>query len=128
MDIAAFDAGWDLDIAGIRDACRATPAHRIRLAVTATDEPAGYMITGRSGSTGFVQRLAVKPEHQGQGVGTALLQDGLRWLARHRVHEVLVNTHLDNGRALHLYERWGFRRLDEHLYVMETTASPESSV
>lgn len=119
IDRSAFDVDWDLDVQAIRDACRATPAHRIRLAVTATDEPAGYMITGRSGPSGFVQRLAVTPEHQGQGIAHALLQDGLQWLARHRVKDVLVNTHLDNVRALTLYAAWGFARLDDELQVME---------
>lgn len=119
IDASAFDPDWNLDVAGIRDACRATPAHHIRLAVTATDEPAGYMITGRSGTSGFIQRLSVAPEHQGQGIGKALLQDGLRWLTRRRVHDILVNTHLDNVRALQLYMAWGFRRLDEELQVME---------
>lgn len=119
IDSAAFDTNWNLDAAGIRDACRATPSHRIRLAVTATDEPAGYMITGRSGSSGFIQRLAVSPSHQGQGIGNALVQDGLRWLGRHHTGDVLVNTHLDNETALHVYENWGFKRLDEELLVME---------
>lgn len=126
IDSDAFEKNWSLDIAGIRDACRATPSHRLRLAVTATDEPAGFMITGRSGSSGFVQRLSVKPFYQGQGIGTALLQDGLRWLGRHRVRDILVNTHLDNDPALHLYRAWGFQRLDEELHVMEIVAPHRS--
>lgn len=128
IDRQAFGVEWDLDVTAIREACRATPSHRIRLAVTAADEPAGYMITGRSGSSGFVQRLAVNPDHQGQGIGNALMQDGLRWLGRARVDDVLdrsriddilVNTHLDNVAALQLYDSWGFRRLEENLQVME---------
>ena len=119
IDAAAFDLNWNLDVGGIRDACRATPSHRIRLAVTATDEPAGYMITGRSGSSGFIQRLAVSPSHQGQGIGNALVQDGLRWLGRRQIRDVLVNTHLDNETALHIYKTWGFGRLDDELQVME---------
>lgn len=119
IDRASFDVGWELDVPAIRDACRATATHRIRLAVTASDEPAGYMITGRSGSSGFVQRLAVTPAHQGQGIAHALLQDGLQWLVRHRVKDVLVNTHLDNVRALTLYAAWGFTRLEDELQVLE---------
>lgn len=121
IDAKAFDPGWEMDPPNIREACMATPQHRIRLAVTANDEPVGYMITGRSASTGFVQRLAVDPSHSGLGVGSALLQDGMSWLARHGVESIFVNTHLDNHRALDLYRRWGFRRLDQSLAVLEWT-------
>lgn len=121
IDSLAFDPGWDMDAPSIREACLATPHHRIRLAVTAEDQPIGYMVTGRSGSTGFIQRLAVSPEHEGLGVGSALLSDGLGWLVRHRVETILVNTHLDNNRALALYGRWGFRHLDQCLEVLEWT-------
>jgi ribosomal protein S18 acetylase RimI-like enzyme len=99
--------------------------HRIRLAVTATDEPAGYMVTGRNGSAGFIQRLAVDPAYEGQGVATSLLQDGLGWLARRRVTDILVNTHLDNQRALSLYQRIGFEQLPENLRVMELSLSKQ---
>jgi ribosomal protein S18 acetylase RimI-like enzyme len=121
IDAKAFDQGWEMDAPNIREACLATPHHRIRLAVTASEEPVGYMVTGRSASTGFVQRLAVDPNFKGLGVGSALLQDGLSWLARHRVESILVNTHLDNQRALDLYRRWGFHRLDDSLSVLEWT-------
>ena len=123
LDHLAFDSGWGLDVDGIEEACRATPVHRIRLAVTATDEPAGYMVTGRNGSAGFIQRLAVDPAYEGQGVATSLLQDGLGWLARRRVTDILVNTHLDNQRALSLYQRIGFEQLPENLRVMELSLS-----
>ena len=126
IDQEAFDFGWQLDALGIREACRATPAHRIRLALTSTDEPVGYMITGRNGSAGFIQRLAVSPTHAGQGVATSLLQDGLQWLSKAGVSDILVNTHLDNQRALDLYHRLGFATLPETLRVMQWDASVES--
>ncbi|MFZ9383438.1 MAG: GNAT family N-acetyltransferase [Ilumatobacteraceae bacterium] len=119
IDASAFEDGWELDVDAIVDACRATPQHRIRLAVTATDQPVGYVITGRNGAAGFVQRLAVVPEFAGQGIATSLLLDGLRWLQRRGVREVLVNTNFDNDRALELYERFGFALLPESLQVYE---------
>lgn len=130
IDALAFEEGWNMDAPSIREACSATPQHRLRMAVTADDHPVGYMVTGRSDTTGFVQRLAVDPAHRGLGVGSALLQDGLSWLARHRVTSVLVNTHLDNQRALDLYRRWGFHRLEHHLEVLEWSrhGSADSSV
>ena len=97
IDQEAFDFGWQLDALGIREACRATPTHRIRLALTSTDEPVGYMITGRNGSAGFIQRLAVSPTHAGQGVATSLLQDGLKWLSKAGVNDIGGNA--DGGPA-----------------------------
>jgi len=35
------------------------------------------------------------------------------------VTDILVNTHLDNERALTLYQRLGFEQLPENLRVME---------
>ncbi len=125
IDALAFENGWELDVDAIVDACRATPQHRIRLAVTTADQPVGYVITGRNGAAGFVQRLAVDPGFEGQGVATSLLLDGLRWLQRRGVQEVLVNTNFDNDRALQLYEHFGFALLPEALQVYERTLADD---
>lgn len=102
LDLSAFENGWELDPPSIVDACHATPAHRSRLAITSNDQPGGYIITGRNGAAGFVQRLAVDRSLEGQGIATSLLCDGLTWLQRRGVREVLVNTNFDNDRALAL--------------------------
>lgn len=123
IDHAAFETPWHLDENGITEALDATPHSRIRLAVNANDDPAGYLITGRNGAVGFIQRLAVDPEHEGQGVASSLMCDSLTWLARRGVSEVLVNTHFDNSRALRLYARFGFVLVDEQLTVLERVLS-----
>ena len=125
IDAAAFADGWHLDQTGIVDASNATPQSRVRLAVTSDDEPAGYMVTGRNGTAGFVQRLAVDPRFEGRGVARALLNDGVEWLARRGVSEVLVNTDLDNRRALDLYTRHGFHELPERLSVLSLMLSDD---
>ena len=116
VDHEAFPPFWQLDHNGLHDAIRATPHTRYRLAERSS--VIGYAITGRSGRKGYVQRLAVHPDHLGQGLGATLVIDGLRWLRRWRVERAVVNTQLDNGRALALYERLGFRRQTVGLSVL----------
>jgi GNAT superfamily N-acetyltransferase len=108
IDQAAFVPFWRLDESSLTDALGATRASRFRVVDGPDGRVAGYAVCGRTSARGYVQRLAVDPHHQGQGYGTALLLDGLRWLARWRAHDALVNTQEGNGRSLRLYLRNGF--------------------
>jgi ribosomal protein S18 acetylase RimI-like enzyme len=116
VDGAAFDTFWHLDQAALADALDATPSRRFRVAA----DPAvrGYLITGRSAGRGYLQRLAVDPTQQRGGIATALVLDGLRWLARHGVSQAIVNTQEHNAGALALYSRLGFRRERHGLSVL----------
>jgi [ribosomal protein S18]-alanine N-acetyltransferase len=118
VDGTAFSAPWSLDAASLDDACRATARHRARV-VRERGNVAGFAISGREGPDGYLQRLAVAPQNQGRGLGSRLVLDGLRWCAEQGAHRVLVNTHVDNLRALTLYRRLGFEDLDEQLVVLE---------
>ncbi|WP_309081266.1 ribosomal protein S18-alanine N-acetyltransferase [Zhihengliuella sp.] len=58
-----------------------------------------------------VQTIAVVPEQEGHGIGSALLT-GLIEEARDRgARDVLLEVRADNPRAQALYERFGFRRI-----------------
>jgi ribosomal protein S18 acetylase RimI-like enzyme len=109
VDQRAFAPFWRLDVHGLAEAVNATPHARFRIAVDGS-AVLGYAVTGRAGRRGYLQRLAVDPVRRRQGVGRALVVDGLRWLRRWRCERVVVNTQLDNGPALSLYERLGFHR------------------
>ena len=122
VDHRAFQDFWQLDDAGLTDAVRATPHARFRVA--GRQEITGYAVTGRAGSVGFLQRLAVHPEHQGHAIGKALALDGLHWLHRRRATHVLVNTQHQNTRAAELYERLGFRREPHDLAVLNWGEAP----
>jgi len=117
VDGAAFDEFWRFDDTGLREATNATPRSHMRV-VERDGALVGYGLFGRAGDDGFVQRLAVTPSHQGAGLGRALLVDGLQWLHTHAARRALVNTQEENGRALELYLRAGFRRLPVGLCVL----------
>lgn len=116
IDAAAFPSYWHFDERSLRDAQGATPTSRTRIA--GGRSPVGYAITGRTGSTGFVQRLAVHPSAAGRGVGRALTLDGLHWLRRRGAKQAFVNTQEDNDRALALYRGLGFLSEPQPLLVL----------
>ena len=124
LDRRRFGTRWSLDATAVHDVRTATPRHRARAVLTsgpgdAPDAITGYAITGRDSRLGFLQRLAVHPDHRREGLGLALVHDSLRWLARWRVQRVLVNTPTTNDAALGLYEGVGFHRLPDGLRVYE---------
>lgn len=108
-DAASFSDFWRLSRQGLRQAMNATPVRRMRVIDDENGEVLGYALTGRAGPTGYLQRLAVRPAHQGEGAGGALAIECLHWLRRHRSMRVLVNTQTSNERAFNLYLRLGFR-------------------
>jgi ribosomal protein S18 acetylase RimI-like enzyme len=119
LDNRAFTAFWRLDKPGLDDAIQATPRARFRVAVPAgTGRPCGYAICGFAGRRGYVQRLAVHPDFQGQGFGRALLLDGLHWLRDRGAGTAVVNTQHGNETALALYQHTGFRRQPAGLTVL----------
>jgi GNAT superfamily N-acetyltransferase len=116
VDHAAFDSFWRLDTVSLVEAIQATPVSRVRVAVDG--DIVGYAITGHAGDTGYLQRLAVKPSHQGRGIATALVDDALSWLRSRNATAASVNTQEANDRALLLYERTGFVRVEPGLAVL----------
>jgi ribosomal protein S18 acetylase RimI-like enzyme len=118
VDGVAFDPFWRFDAAGLDDARAATPNSRFRVA-DSHGEVVGYAITGRAGLLGYLQRLAVRPDRQGEGLGRALVVDALRWARRHGASSMLVNTQETNARALALYRKLGFVQETVGLAVLE---------
>ena len=116
VDAEAFLPFWRLDADGLHEARTATPFSRWR--VNRGVEVHAYSITGRAGSAGYLQRLAVAVRCQGRGLGTLLVADALMWLRRGGACTALVNTQPDNERALALYQRCGFCMEPDRLAVL----------
>ena len=116
-DHEAFPPFWRLDEGGLHEALTATPAARFRVAVVHR-KVVGYCVTGRAGRRGYLQRLAVQPAWQGHGLGQALVSDSLQWLQRRGATSAVVNTQVENERALALYLAMGFRLQPSGLEVL----------
>jgi [ribosomal protein S18]-alanine N-acetyltransferase len=58
-----------------------------------------------------VQTIAVVPEQEGRGIGSALLTELLRESRRRHAADVLLEVRADNPRAQQLYRRFGFEQI-----------------
>lgn len=123
IDRDAFGDPWGNDAADLMEIRRATPTHRARARFSPGADGrrtlVAFAITGAAAGHGYLQRLAVAPEHQRRSHGRALVLDSLAWMSGRRLGHGLVNTAVGNERALGLYESLGFRQLPERLVVMQ---------
>lgn len=122
IDQQAFPPGWANDATSLGEIAGATPTAIFRVASgrgPVNDAALGFAITGKAGTTGYLQRIAVRPDARRSGIGRRLVDDAVHWLMRRGADRALVNTGLDNVAALELYERASFERLDDELVVLE---------
>jgi ribosomal-protein-alanine N-acetyltransferase len=67
--------------------------------------------------TAHLCRIAVHPNHQGRGVGAALLRNALHAFRQQGVEYVTLNTQSDNLFSQKLYRRFGFNRTGDFATV-----------
>ena len=81
-----------------------------------------YVVAERPGIVGYaglmciqpiadVQTIAVMPEQEGKGIGSALLTELIRESRLRRAEDVLLEVRADNPRAQQLYRRYGFEQI-----------------
>ncbi len=74
----------------------------------ATREPIGFLRYRVAGDEAEVLRLAVHPGWRRRGVGTSLLAEGLRRIARGGGRRVFLETEASNAAARAFYRAFGF--------------------
>jgi RimJ/RimL family protein N-acetyltransferase len=57
---------------------------------------------------GFIQNIGVSPMHRGKGFGTEMLRFCLKLFKDAGNEEAGLGVHVNNGRAIHVYEKLGF--------------------
>lgn len=61
----------------------------------------------QAGNTCYIERLIVHPNHQGQGIGTALMESFESCFSQVQRFELFTGT--KSNRNIHLYERLGYK-------------------
>ena len=114
VDQAAFTAPWQMTLGEVRQA--------ERISANCTVAQVGEQIVGYQLSTLYfdgahLARLAVAPNMQRKGIGSAFLSDVLRTFARRGVYSMTVNTQASNEISQRLYLRYDFRHNGYNLPV-----------
>jgi len=74
------------------------------------------VVGGYDGRRGWVYHLAVHPDHQGRGLGAALLAELEERLRRKGCHKLNLLVEPDNASVQRFYQRVGYRR-DELIFM-----------
>lgn len=108
LDGDAFGAdGWSERV--WRDTLAA--AHRQVLVVRDPVGVAGYAVMAVAGDAGELERIAVRPDRRGAGVGDALMRATVAGWRRAGVVHALLEVRADNEPAAGLYARHGWRQI-----------------
>lgn len=65
-----------------------------------------------------LQKLYVLPEHQRCGAGTALLREVQQLAQALGPDYIWLDTHIQNERAIRLYEKHGFKKVGKHHFTI----------
>jgi ribosomal protein S18 acetylase RimI-like enzyme len=115
VEDVAFEPLWRYDAAGFGEVAEAYPYF-----VVAEDEHgiAGYQFNAVDEGQGYLVRIAVHPRAAGQGIGTRLMAEAVRYFAGHGVRKIMLNTEEKNHRAHRLYEWFGFELVHARGFVL----------
>jgi GNAT superfamily N-acetyltransferase len=86
-------------------------AGRAWVATTDADEPIGYVVIDVVDGNAHVEQISVSPEHQGEGVGRALLDVVRAWARDRGMPALTLSTFIDVPWNAPLYRRLGFHDL-----------------
>jgi ribosomal protein S18 acetylase RimI-like enzyme len=118
IDAAAFSSFWRFDRLGLTEAVEATGDAIVLIIRDSDGKPTGFAIVGFGSAISYLQRVAVHPQWQGQGMGRSLVRVAARKARDAGARVMLLNTQLDNEAALRLYESEGYVRVPEPLCLL----------
>lgn len=104
----------DDEPASIETLARYADHGRSWVAVDASDVPIGYALVDVVDGCAHIEQVSVRPDHQGSGVGRALIDHVRHWASDHDLPAVTLTTFTDVPWNAPLYRHLGFRVLDDN--------------
>lgn len=115
LDNLSFEPIWQLSLADLRHAYHKSS---YRTVAEIDGQIVAYQMSAAAGVYAHLSRLAVRPDLQRRGIGSAVLQDLLyHHLVKQNCWGVTLNTQHDNLSSIALYRRTGFRETGERFPV-----------
>jgi len=71
----------------------------------------GYIIYNIVQDEAHITNFAIKKEHQNKGFGSILLEFAINNIKNLGVKSIYLEVRVSNERALHIYEKFGFKKL-----------------
>jgi GNAT superfamily N-acetyltransferase len=108
-----LDAVADDEPASVDELAECAAQGRGWVAVDAGDQPVGYVLVDEVDGNAHVEQLSVRPDHQGLGVGRALLDRVRAWAIENGRSAISLTSFAEVPWNRPLYEHLGFRVLVE---------------
>ena len=83
------------------------------VAVDSDDQPVAYLIVDTIDGEAHIEQVSVLPEHQGSGVGRALIDQARAWAVEQQLPAITLTTFIDVPWNRPLYEHLGFTVMAE---------------
>ena len=115
IEDACFEQLWRYNAAGFLDIAA---THSYFVVAELNGKVVGYQFNALDGDSGYLVRIAVHPSYSHQGVGTRLMAAAVRFFQQAHVSRILLNTQEENVHAHHLYEWFGFIRMQQMGFVL----------
>ena len=105
IDQACFEKIWMHSLPAVEKAYQQSAYSTIALV---NNKIVGFQISTKYLNRPHIARLAVLPDYQKTGFGTALIMNVLDHFRKPWIREITVNTQQDNTSSLRLYKKLGF--------------------
>ena len=111
----AFPPLWRLETMEMQKALEISP---FKWAILFNGEITGYILADIADGNCHIDRLAISPDHQNEGLGSQLLNLLISECRKQGIQSFSVNTNRKNQDAIDFYRKYNFHIIDENFPVL----------